>query len=291
MGPDQIPIIVLKTCAKTLAPGMTKIFQKSIDYGELPDDWLNANVAPVYKKGDVHKAENYRPVSLTSVTCKLLEHILCKHILTHLEKYNILTSLNHGFRSGYSCDTQLIVTLNDLLQSYDQNKQTGVVILDFSKAFDTVPHDKLMYKLEKYGIKGDFHKWLTSFLTKREMRVIREGEQSNKAVVVSGVPHGTVLGPLLFLCQINDLPECVKSQVRLFADDCLLYRQIKNREDHILLQNDLTCLEEWAQKWGMRFNVKCYVMSIKGKSSYLYNLRQDSTSTSNRKPISRNPVV
>jgi hypothetical protein len=169
MGPDQIPIIVLKTCAKTLAPGMTKIFQKSIDYGELPDDWLNANVAPVYKKGDVHKAENYRPVSLTSVTCKLLEHILCKHILTHLEKYNILTSLNHGFRSGYSCDTQLIVTLNDLLQSYDQNKQTGVVILDFSKAFDTIPHDKLMYKLEKYGIKGDFHKWLTSFLTKREM--------------------------------------------------------------------------------------------------------------------------
>jgi hypothetical protein len=137
---------------------MTKIFQKSIDCGELTDDWLNANVAPVYKKGDVHKAENYRPVSLTSVTCKLLEHIICKHILTHLEKYNFLTSLNHGFKSGYSCDTQLIVTLNDLLQSYDQNKQTGVVILDFSKAFDTVPHDKLMYKLEKYGIKGDFHK-------------------------------------------------------------------------------------------------------------------------------------
>lgn len=244
MGPDQIPNIVLKTCAKTLAPGMTKIFQKSIDCGELPDDWLSANVAPVYKKGDVHKAENYRPVSLTSVTCKLLEHIICKHILTHLEKYNILTSLNHGFRSGYSCETQLIVTLNDLLQSYDQNKQTDVVILDFSKAFDTVPHDKLMYKLEKYGIKGDLHKWLTSFLTKREMRVVIEGEQSNKAVVESGVPQGTVLGPLLFLCHINDLPECVKSQVRLFADDCLLYRQIKNREDHILLQNDLTCLEK-----------------------------------------------
>ena len=105
-----------RTKAKTLAPGMTKIFQKSIDCGELPDDWLNANVAPVYKKGDVHKAENYRPVSLTSVTCKLLEHIICKHILTHLEEYNILTSLNHGFRSGYSCEAQLIVTLNDLLQ-------------------------------------------------------------------------------------------------------------------------------------------------------------------------------
>jgi retron-type reverse transcriptase len=131
-----------------------------------------------------------------------------------------------------------------------------VVILDFSKAFDTVPHDKLMYKLEKYGIKGDLHKWLTSFLTKREMRVDIEGEQSNKAVVESGVPQGTVLGPLLFLCHINDLPECVKSQVRLFADDCLLYHQINSREDHIL-----------------RFNAKkCYVMSIKGKSSCLCNL-------------------
>jgi hypothetical protein len=128
------------------------------------------------------------------------------------------------------------VTLNDLLQSYDQNKQADVVILDFSKAFDTVPDDKLMYKLEKYGIKGDLHKW--------EMRVVIEGKQSNKAVVESGVAQGTVLGPLLFLCHINDLPECVKSQVRLFADDCLLYRQIKNREDHIFLQNDLTCLEE-----------------------------------------------
>jgi hypothetical protein len=102
MGPDQIPNIVLKTCAKGLAPGMTKIFQKSIDCGELPDDWLNANVAPVYNKGDVHKAEHYQPVSLTSVTCKLLEYIICKrHILTHPEKYNILTSLKHGFRSGY----------------------------------------------------------------------------------------------------------------------------------------------------------------------------------------------
>ena len=129
-----------------------------------------------------------------------------------------------------------------------------------------------MYKFEKYGIKGD-HKWLTSFLTKREMRVVIEGEQSNKAVVKSGVPQGNVLEPLLFLCHINDLPECVKSQVRLFADDCLLYRQIKNREDHILLQNDLTCLEERAQKWGMQFNAKkCYVMSIKDKSSCLYNL-------------------
>jgi hypothetical protein len=148
---------------------------------ELPDDLLSEKVAPVCKQADVHQAENYRPVSLTSVTCKLQEHIICKHILTHLEKYNILTSLNYGFRSGYSWETQLIVTLSDPLQSYDQHKQTDVVMLDFTKAFDTVPNDKLMCKLEKYGIKGDLHKCLTSFLIKREMRVVIEGEQSNQA--------------------------------------------------------------------------------------------------------------
>ena len=221
------------------------------------------------------------------MTCKLLEHIICKHILSHLEKNKILTSLNHGFRSGYSCETQLIVTLNDLLKSYDQNEQTDMVILDFSKAFDTVPHDRLLHKMENYGINGNIHKWLSSFLTKREMRVVIEGETSDRAVVESGVPQGTVLGPLLFMCHINDLPDCVKSQVRLFADDCLLYRQSKTREDHNILQNDLKNLEDWALKWGMHFNAtQFYVMSIKGKSNSLYNLNNTVL-----KQVSENPYL
>ena len=131
-----------------------------------------------------------------------------------------------------------------------------MVILDFSKVFDTIPHDKLMYKLEKFGLKGDLHKWLTSFHPNRETRDFIECEQSNKAVVESEVPQGAVLGPLLFLYHINDLPECVKSQVCLFADDCLLYHQIQNREEHILHQNDLACQVEWAHKWAMQFNAK-----------------------------------
>ena len=110
-----------------------------------------------YKKGDKHSAENYRPVSLTSVPCKLLEHIICRNTMNHLEKHNILTSLNHGFRSGYSCETQLAVTIHDMLQSFNKMKQLNIAILDFSKAFDTVPHDRLLHKLNNYDIRGPLH--------------------------------------------------------------------------------------------------------------------------------------
>ena len=273
MGPDGIPNIVLKNCADEISQGLCTIFQQSLSTGTLPSDWRNANITPVFKKGDRHSAENYRPVSLTSVPCKLLEHIICSHMLKHFEKYSILTTLNHGFRSGYSTETQLLVTMHDLLQATDARVQVDIAILDFSKAFDTVPHDKLLHKLDAYGIKGSLHKWLSSFLQERHMNVVVEGEHSESAPVESGVPQGTVLGPLMFLCHINDLPDTVKSQVRLFAEDCLLYRQIKSQTDHSILQNDLIELEKWAAKWGMRFNAKkCYILSIRQKSSRFYQL-------------------
>ena len=121
-------------------------------------------------------AENYQPVSLTSMSCKLLDHIICKHLLDHLEKNNILTNLNHGFRSKYSCETQLLITTHDLLPNDDEGLQTDTVILDFSKAFDTVPHSKLLYKFENYGNTGLMHNWLKMFLTHQHMRVVVEGE-------------------------------------------------------------------------------------------------------------------
>jgi len=272
-GPDDIPNLVLQKCATAIAPGLAAIFQKSLDSGDLPKDWLDANIAPVFKKGDKHSPENYRPISLTSVTCKILEHIICRHILSHFEQHKILTNLNHGFRSGFSCETQLAVTTHDLLQSFDKGKQVDVAILDFSKAFDTVPHNKLLHKLDMYGVRGPLHSWLRTFLCKRRMRVVLDGEYSEYTSVDSGVPQGTVLGPLLFLCHINDLPERVKSQVRLFADDCLLYRVINTFQDHIRLQEDLDGLERWATDWGMHFNSKkCYILSIKNKSQYFYSL-------------------
>ena len=175
--------------------------------------------------------------------------------------------------NGYSCETQLLTTMNDLLQSYDKGQQTDVAILDFSKAFDTVPHSKLLHKLEHYGIQGSILSWLQAFLTTRTTRTVVEGETSEEVHVESGVPQGTVLGPLLFLCHINDLPDAVKSQVRLFADDCLLYRTIKSFEDHLTLQKDLDNLQTWATDWGMRFNAKkCYIMSIRNKTHKFYTL-------------------
>ena len=152
-------------------------------------------------------------------------------------------------------------------------------------AFDTVPHDKLLHKLDAHGIKGSLHKWLSSFLQERHMNVVVEGEHSESAPVESGVPQGTVLGPLMFLCHINDLPDTVKSQVRLFADDCLLYRQIKSQTDHSILQNDLIELEKWAAKWGMRFNAKkCYILSIHQKSSRFYQLDGEILQEANSSP-------
>ena len=172
-------------------------------------------------------------------------------MLKHFEKYSILTTLNHGFRSGYSTETRLLVTMHDLLQANDARVRVDIAILDFSKALDTIPHDKLLNKLDAYGIKRSLHKWLSSFLQERHMNVVVEGEHSGSAPV----PQGIVLGPLKFLCHINDLPGTVKSQVRLhvFANDSLLNRQIKSQNDHSIVHNDLIELEKWAAKMGHAF--------------------------------------
>ena len=208
----------------------------------------------------------------------------------HLEKHNILTHLQHGFRSGHSCETQLLLTTHDILQQYDDNTQVDLAILDFSKAFDTVPHKRLLQKLSHYGIRGELNNWIRAFLTNRLQSVIIEGISSGPAEVLSGVPQGTVLGPILFLCHINDLPLSVKSSVRMFADDCLLYSPIRCFEDHLKLQSDLVALDGWAAMWGMRFNAKkCYIMRISRKrspSSFIYTL-----SNHPLEQVSQNPYL
>ena len=172
-----------------------------------------------------------------------------KHLETNRIQIRLLTTTNNNKRLSE--------------RTRQKPPQVDVAILDFSKAFDTVPHNKLLHKLDQYGIKGSIQTWLRNFLT-RKMRTIVEGETSEETTVDSGVPQGTVLGPLMFLCHINDLPDSVTSSVRLFSDDCLLYRTIKQEDDHQALQKDLKNLEEW----GMRFNAKkCYTLLSINKSS------------------------
>ena len=140
----------------------------------------------------------------------------------------------------------------------DSNLQTDVIVLDFSKAFDTVPHNRLLHKINHYGVRGHLLTWISSFLKQRQQRVVVDGAHSEWIHVDSGVPQGTVLGPLLFLAHINDLPCSIQSQCRLFADECLLYRPIRSQADSVILQKDLNCLVQWATTWGMRFNAtKC----------------------------------
>ena len=153
-GPDMIPARILKDLAEELAPFLTEIFQRSLADGEVPMEWRSANVTAIFKKGDRFKASNYRPVSLTSLCYKLQEHIIVSNTMKHLEHHKILTDCQHGFRAQRSCETQLVTLCHELADSLDMNKQTDMVILDFSKAFDWVPHQCLLIKLCHYGIQG-----------------------------------------------------------------------------------------------------------------------------------------
>ena len=258
-GPDEIPARILKLAAEEIAPALSVIFQRSLDSGEIPSPWLRANITPLFKKGERTDASNYRPVSLTCICSKLLEHIIHANVMDHFDKYSILTDKQHGFRSKHSCESQLILTVHDLAKSLDSRSQIDIVIMDFSKAFDSIPHNCLLFKLNRYGIQNNTHRWISNFLKHRVQRVVVGGEHSTWTDVVSGVPQGTVLGPLLFLCYINDLPNNLQSSVRLFAGECVIYREIQNEFDSNVLQEDLDTLRKWETNWQLCFNPsKCF---------------------------------
>jgi len=182
--------------------------------------------------------------------------------MKHFDKHNILKDNKHGFRKRRSCETQLLTTVHELLSNIAQKNQVDIILLDFAKAFDKVPHRRLLHKLDYYGDRGQTNTWIQSFLEKRHQQVILDGAKSATADVLSGVPQGTVLGPLLFLAHINDLPDRITySSSKLFADDSMLFRTIQDDSDRARLQEDLGALEQWEHECQMSFNPsKCTVI-------------------------------
>ena len=185
--------------------------------------------------------------------------------MDHFDNFDILCDNQHGFRAKRSCETQLITTVHEIASGLASGSQVDSILLDFSKAFDKVPHARLAHKpLHYYGVRNTTLQWIKSFLSGRKQEVVLEGVHSSQADVTSGVPQGTVLGPLLFLAFINDMPDVVESSsTRLFADDSMLSRPVATVQDQQLLQDDLTRLEAWEKQWQMEFNPgKCVVLRI-----------------------------
>ena len=206
-------------------------------------NWRFATISPIYKKGRKQLAENYRPVSLTSVSCKILESLVREKLICYLKENNLLSSRQFGFLGRRSTILQLLNYLDYCAEAMSRELSVDSIYLDFQKAFDTVPHRRLSVKLKAYGIKGALLKWIESFLGMRKQQVSVNGCLSSEKSVISGVPQGSVLGPLLFVLYINDLPDDLDSMVLMFADDTKLFRIIKQNEDTEALLRDLTKLE------------------------------------------------
>ena len=188
-GPDSISPRLLRKVADSIAPARIRIYQASLDTGTVPTDWRTANIVPIFKKGDKSKASNYRPVSLTDICSKMLEHIIHSNVMDHLTYYNILSDSQHGFRARRSCEKQLVVTIQELAKTQSEGKQIDAMLLDFSKAFDKVPHTRLLLQLDHYGIRGNTLQWIRHFLTDRTQQVLLEGTHSSTCAVDSGVPQ------------------------------------------------------------------------------------------------------
>jgi hypothetical protein len=282
-GPDKIHPRLLRELNKELAVPLTTLFSLSIKEGTVPSLWKQAQITPIFKKGSKKDPGNYRPVSLTPIICKVMERLVKDKVLQHLVANDLISEEQHGFVSGKSCVTQLLESVEDWTSILDNKGCLDVIYFDFQKAFDTVPHQRLAYKLQAHGIRGKVLDWIRSFLTNRTQQVFVNGCNSSLGEVASGVPQGSVLGPMLFVIYINDLPLSVKSTIKLFADDTKLYRRINSIEDCQILQRDIEALESWSHKWLLKFHPnKCKVMRIgRGHPDFTYVMKDVNNHTIN----------
>ena len=267
-GDDGVHPMILKECRSELCEPLKRLFQLSIDSGVVPDSWKQATILPLFKSGPRTSPENYRPISMTSQLCKLLEKLVRNTLMDHLKKHNLLSKHQHGFYDKRSCLTNLVEALEDITVLVDNGIPVDEIFMDFRKAFDKVSHERLLYKLDKLGIKDNLLLWIDSFLHDRTQRVKVNGSVSSWASVTSGVPQGSVLGPLLFVAFINDLPGLMTTNCKLFADDTKLYSKVDTLVDQEKLQEDLNSCLDWAKDNNMVFHPdKCKVIHFGNKNS------------------------
>ena len=262
-GPDGIDSRTMKECAKELAPLLYQIYRKSLDTAEVPAQWKEANVVPIHKTGSKAIMANYRPVALTPIMCKVFEKILCAIIMAFLTLHNLISEQQHGFVRGRSCQTNILLCLEKWTEIVDNGNSVDVAYFDYAKAFDKVSHRLLLIKLKGYGIDGRLLAWLTNYLKDRRQRVVVGDAKSTWLEVVSGTTQGTVLGFLLFLMFINDLPEKCgpdnEAQVMILADDTKTFQEIHKEEglqasDQKALQERINYISDWADEWKMEIN-------------------------------------
>ena len=254
-GEDGIHPRILKELHKVLAKPLTILFNRSIQENQIPEEWKSAQVTAIFKKGEKSDPNNYRPVSLTPILCKILESFIRDEIQNYMEELKLYTKCQHGFRRKKSCVTQLLEVIEDFTSFIEEKQTFDTIYLDFKKAFDSVPHVRLIKKLEAYGITGTLSKWVENFLQNRTQKVKVGEETSNISKVISGIPQGSILGPTLFTIFINDLPNGIESLCKIFADDTKIYNSSTN---HSKVQEDLDKVFEWSQTWQLPFNTsKC----------------------------------
>nr|VZI50499.1 unnamed protein product [Spirometra erinaceieuropaei] len=267
-GPDEIPAKLLKELATELAEPLSVLFQASLDAGRLPPEWKTAWISPIHKNGSRASANNYRPVSLTSICCKVMKRIIKRELMRFLEQNHLLCDAQHGFRRGRSCLTNLLYRLEQWTHAIDEGNVVHVAYIDFKKAFDSVPHQRLLHKLSRIGVRGKLLKWIENFLVGRSQTARLGGQHSAEVTVTSGVPQGSVLGPILFLIYIDDCIHGLDCKIAMFADDIKLWTVIRNEDDEANLQANLDRLEKWSGHWLLPFNVtKCNILRIGRTSS------------------------
>ena len=257
MGVNGIGPLILKKCAHVLFEPIHHLFSLSLSHQSIPVEWRTHFITPIHKSGTRSLVNNYRPISLLCIISKVLERIIYNHITVFVT--GSLSSIQFGFLKNRSTVKQLLIFLNSVHQSLNNKVQTDVIYLDFSKAFDSVPHNELLVKLWQIGIRGKLWLWFKSYLSSRRQCVHINNFRSSLLPVISGVPQGSILGPLLFLIYVNDLPLSINSSsLLLFADDTKCLKSIDCLHDCDLLQNDLSLLSDWSLKWKLLFNVsKC----------------------------------